>query len=613
MRCAGGGRGRIEFSPAMVARERTRAAGYRVDISRWKSPNDGKSKYRTSTKDTRRPRIPSAPARLRIHHGAAHAILMELRRFVRSTRAGSTALAAAAVTVMAVGGGVLVGDHVWLTDQRDTLKSAADAAGVAATIELTELLKSNPGVSDAALKSELQSVAERFVKLNLGYLPPDRYAKAMATLVVEVFPDRGRRTVDVSVRADLGGSLFAGQMPFLGGYSGPEDGIQQESRAETYTSPVEVVLAIDISGSMNADLRGKSSRRGSGDRRIDIVQRAAKSLVEILNPNPADRVAVAIVPWNLAVRLDATAASTWATNRWARYPTRRAYGVPYTCKPAGNCTPPALRMEDLPSTAPEAWTGCLDGDRMGSGASTRASLPLPGEFFSLPSANPFAQRYFHPSYGFTYSCLVPPLPSDLRNQICYERNVNIIGLTLSPPQLGCTASFPTILPLTTTKSSVVQAIDSLVPTDGRTYSALGVLWGQRLLQHTWRTAWGGSIHPVDPDAPESVGLRKAIVLLTDGEDTHCGTGNYDCSNSPVGVARATACAEAKARGTEIFVVAAMHPNKISGAFGTSLTACSSQSDRPDGTYVFLNNSTKESLESAFAEIGNQLRTVRRVH
>ena len=44
-------------------------------------------------------------------------------------------------------------------------------------------------------------------------------------------------------------------------------------------------------------------------------------------------------------------------------------------------------------------------------------------------------------------------------------------------------------------------------------------------------------------------------------------------------------------------------------FRTSLTACSSRSDRPDGTYVFLNNSTRENLESAFSEMANQLRTV----
>ena len=44
-------------------------------------------------------------------------------------------------------------------------------------------------------------------------------------------------------------------------------------------------------------------------------------------------------------------------------------------------------------------------------------------------------------------------------------------------------------------------------------------------------------------------------------------------------------------------------------FRTSLTVCSSRSDRPDGTYVFLNSSTKGNLESACSEIANRLRTV----
>ena len=121
------------------------------------------------------------------------------------------------------------------------------------------------------------------------------------------------------------------------------------------------------------------------------------------------------------------------------------------------------------------------------------------------------------------------------------------------------------------------------------------------------------MHPVDPGASDNAGLRKAIVLLTDGEDTHCGLDNHDCSASPVGIARADACAAAKAAGTEIFVVAAMAPSKVAQDFGDSLTACSSAAENPDGTYVFLNNATKESLEHAFADIASQLRTVRRVY
>ena len=40
----------------------------------------------------------------------------------------------------------------------------------------------------------------------------------------------------------------------------------------------------------------------------------------------------------LKAAADAEAAGDWADDGWARYPTRRVYGVPYTCY--GNCTAP---------------------------------------------------------------------------------------------------------------------------------------------------------------------------------------------------------------------------------------------------------------------------------
>ena len=139
-----------------------------------------------------------------------------------------------------------------------------------------------------------------------------------------------------------------------------------------------------------------------------------------------------------------------------------------------------------------------------------------------------------------------------------------------------------------------------------------MLWGQRLLDHSWKNVWGGAVHPGDPGDRDSENLRKVIVLLTDGDDTHCGSGNPTCAGNALGFSRADACAAAKAVGTEIFVIAAMHPDKVSGALGDSLRACSSQSDNPDGSYVFLNNATPENLEAAFAEIASQLMTTRRI-
>ena len=167
--------------------------------------------------------------------------------------------------------------------------------------------------------------------------------------------------------------------------------------------------------------------------------------------------------------------------------------------------------------------------------------------------------------------------------------------------------------MSTDRAAIIGAIDGLSPVGIKTYSALGVLWGQRMLLSSWRSVWGGTVHPVDPTSRSGRGVRKAIVLLTDGEDTLCGDENVACTDSPIGISRTDACTQAKNAGTEIFVVAAMHPDKVSTDLGTSLTDCSSKADKPEGTYVFLNNATAESLRAAFSDIADQLVTVRRIY
>ena len=559
---------------------------------------------------------------------------MNIRRFLCETRAAATAMASVAVVVITVGASALVTDHKWLVDQRDVLKTAADAAGIAATLEMTRIINAQPTISDAALKAALEPVARRYVELNLGHLSRERYAQAIATLVVEITPQRLQRTVDVSAEADLGGTILAQHVPMFESTADQQQ-IRAVSMVESVTNPIEVVLAIDVSTSMDTLIDGRQACAvcvsqqyldwfGSIDssldpenRRIAIVKRAAAQLVGILGPSAEDRVAIGVVPWHTQVRLDSDAISEWTRQGWAKYPTRRVYGEPYVCR-GDNCTPPAPVEQTLASAAPENWKGCLDTHRTGS-VGTRASVPDSSELFTAPSSNAFAQGFFTASQGAAYECLTPPLPADLNWLVCYHgrkyNRWNSNDADPNDPQYECSDGTPEILPLSTDAQTIVDAVDALAPIGNRTYSALGVLWGQSLLEHSWKDVWGdaGDVHPVDPAVRESEGLRKAIVLLTDGEDTYCGFGNEACEDSEVGISRTDACTAAKEAGTEIFVIAAMHPDRVSDALGDSLRACSSESEESDVRYAFLNNSTPEDLIATFAEIANQLRTVRRVN
>ena len=112
-----------------------------------------------------------------------------LLRFIRDTRAAATAITAVAATVMVVGGSAFLFDIASLADQRDSLKSALDAAAIEATHAMNRELDDNAAIGDAELKDKQEVVARRYILLNLRYLPRDRYERAVATLDVEISPN----------------------------------------------------------------------------------------------------------------------------------------------------------------------------------------------------------------------------------------------------------------------------------------------------------------------------------------------------------------------------------------------------------------------------------------
>lgn len=130
-----------------------------------------------------------------------------LSRFLKRAEGAATSLMAVFVAIIAVGGAAFISNHVWLVDQRDTLKEATNAASIAAMQEMRRALADDPGIGDDDLRAALEPVARAYVLVNLLHLSKDRYDRAVESLVVEVRPDRGRGTVEVSAQTDLGGFL----------------------------------------------------------------------------------------------------------------------------------------------------------------------------------------------------------------------------------------------------------------------------------------------------------------------------------------------------------------------------------------------------------------------
>ena len=527
---------------------------------------------------------------------AGTGILAPVRRFMRATGGGATSIVSLAVAVITVGGTAVIVDHNWLVDQQDVLKNASDAAAIATTIEME---RQRGTMSPDQLEAFVQDVAHTYALLNLDYLSGDRLERARETLAVKVTPDLATSRVNVVFEADLGGTLLARHLPVTGHYGGPKS-IGTFAAAELLLTPVELVLAIDISSSMSRKLDGTVASLPSQSR-MEIVKSAAHTLVDILHPNPTDRIAIGVVPWQGTVRLPASQARQWDWNDWAVYPQRRNYPATFVCRNPRTCTN-VSETQDLPYSPPEPWQECVDEQRVGSDGIARY---VPTEqWLDLPATLSFAQSFYFASYGHTYECASRPYPPGFRFQFCYQASGR-------PAQQHCPPDTPPMLPLTSDITKIRDAIDGLLPIGALTYSSLGILWGQRMLTHTWRNVWGGAIHPVDPDVAANSGTRKVIVLLTDGEDNQCGKADPECRYSASGIARRDACAIARAQGTKIFVVAAF--NNVKQSVADSLRDCSSEVDDPDTRYTFLNTTDEASLRGAFEEIAEQLRVVRRLY
>ena len=426
------------------------------------------------------------------------------RRFVRGTRAGATAIAAAAVTVMAVGAVALITDHVWLVDQRDTLKSAANSASLAATLALNRMLVSDPTVSDADLNAALTLVARRYVELNLSHLPTARFTRAKQTLVITLAVNRREGRVDVAAEADLGGTLVARALPLLGGDTGPAT-MQATAAVECASTAIEVVLALDVTASMHGKI-DKNLSAGGDNRRLNAVIKAAKALVEELRATCEGRsTAVGIVPWDKTVRVPN--AATWRQNTWVNMGDNRT------------------------GLIPSDWAGCVeDRDHDANPLDATALASATSLSLDLPSSSPFPVFIYPDSQGFSVTPMADSIKEDFPNLTDEIKDDLVAGLeALRDNNWGeegnrgrgggnynCTAT--SMLPLTTTLGTVDTTLDGIktsVVMGGGTMAHLGVTWGRRMLASSWRTVWGtsDSVHPIDPVERE---VNKVLILLTDG-------------------------------------------------------------------------------------------------
>ncbi len=539
--------------------------------------------------------------------------------FIRCRRAAATALTAAVMTIMSVAGFAFTSDHTHLVYQRDILKAATDAATLAATRSLRTL---DTSLSTEAVTTALMPIARRYILANI---PEGRRERAAETLAITLtYPSPGQ--VNIVAQADLGGIIFGSWMygdvvsaTRVDSLSDPElaDGTTDEQTTPDTPPVTELVLAIDVTGSMRSDLNGNRPHDSNRRSRLAIVKEAAQELIDTITADASRTVVVGLVPWHYRVQFDSATRIRWEDRGWAQYPNRRYYPNPHLGSwknmalpegwyPDPHVTTAGGKWYDLPSK-PEAWQGCVDQRRM-SGDNP------PGLSAVLPTVEPFTMGFYSPIPPFIWNDAVSfqcaqkdPTPDRAGwggnfKDLCFD------GTTEHPkwavrkePQFNC--GLPTIVPLTADADTIKRKINVLSADGNATYSTLGVIWGHRLLAPAWRTIWGDAVHPVDAVS----NVRKVLVLLTDGADNHLTWAKPGEVTVPD--RRLQACTAAKDAGIEIITVFAGDPSR---GLKDELEKCASpvgEDADEDATNSFT-GTTQEELEGAFETIGQRLRPLR---
>lgn len=299
------------------------------------------------------------------------------------------------------------------------------------------------------------------------------------------------------------------------------------------TSKLEVALVLDNTGSMADPL-------GSGAK-IDALKTAAQSLVTTLasaNGATTDSVRISVVPFASSVNIGSTYQTSGQTGGWLTGTLPAAYGSDLFASSQDRFT--------LLSNLGLTWGGCVetrpdpyDVTDAGSTSAIGATMFVPYFAADEPDSNSVSYNW----YGWTYYY-------DSDNNWLYNdktsstdwftRQANVSkyaasnksnlsskaksGSTTEGPNSGCgTASLLRLTDVTTsTGLNTVNAKLGQMVASGSTNVAVGFMWG-------WHTLSPNSPF-TDGKAYGTTGVKKIIVLLTDGDNNYT---TYDNPNASV--------------------------------------------------------------------------------
>ena len=402
----------------------------------------------------------------------AQGIRSRLARFLRGETGNAAIVTAIALVPLMMAGGAAVDYGNWVAVQA-RLQAATDAAALAAGRE--------PNMSE----DELKALATRYFEANYGQ--PDNTSTPEVTFSIN---DDGNIRLDAKVTVE-------NYLMKVVGIDSQDIATSAEVSRES--TGLEVVLVFDNTGSMS-----QSSR-------LATLKVAANDFVQILfgPEETANALKIGVVPFSQFVNVGPDKASATWLDTGGKNPYSNDN---FDASDASYHN--WLAWNDLTN---RSWSGCVEA-RAGSMAvddtapdQTNPSTLFPPAFApDEPDSSSYRNNYLNDR---TTSSSYETRQENYRKY----RNKQVSSYSAGPDK-GC--NIQPIQALTNIKAPVLQTINNM-RADGYTHVAEGVAWGLRVLSpgepFTEGTRFG------DPE------IRKAMVLLTDGENTFDSESNHNRS------------------------------------------------------------------------------------
>jgi len=379
-----------------------------------------------------------------------------IRRFRDDERGAMAIFMLGIFFLMLVFGGIAV-DYMRFEIRRVALQQTMDRAALAAAnLENT--------------RDPQEVVADYWAKAKLGEgLRTAEYSEPIVT----VLEGQNRSSKQVSIRADVRSYNYFMGMGFM-----PVDYLEGPARTKAVqgASQVEVMLVLDITGSMDGVIPGDTKKRITG-----LVEAATLFVNEVKDNDALNQVSIGIVPYNTQVNLGpALRAKYNATN------------IP-TVNGVANAGVPNVNCLEVPTTTAFFQQTAIP-----------TSLAMPMSVHADPDASTLRDTNYYAWNNTSRATLTDwTTVSGQSNFMC---PANAYSEVLLP---------------TMNKTALLNKINSLRP-GGRTSIMMGMRWGVALLDESARPIYadlraGEASMAGRPANNADADTRKIIVLMTDGD------------------------------------------------------------------------------------------------